>query len=441
MKKKLEKKKGITLIALVVTIIILLILAGVSIAMLTGPNGLLTQARNAADLTEQAQKEEENMLDELSVMMEGGNATKVTDKTPGILDGDGSEGKPYLIESIEDLASFSEEVNGGKDYNGKIVKLEVNLDFNKDISYIEPENLKEKLTKGKGFTPIGTELNKFNGIFDGKGHTLRNLYISVEGDNNIGLFGYTDTNSNIKNIILSNVNITSQGNNVGGIVGENNGTIEKANIESGNIVGNTDVGGIAGWNTGKIIECTNGGKIKGLEFIGGIAGYNMNSQINLCTNNGEIVGDGILNTGDKLYHAVVGGIAGRANNSSIRDCMNDGKVWGSIGGICGGIIINSSVEKCYNNGEIGILKKEADECNVGGICGDVATNSNVSRSYNTGEIYGCVAVAGIVGLLGHESSATIDNCYNIGKITGSYGSVAGIAFVTRAVVDCEIRNS
>ena len=39
--KKLEKAKGITLIALVITIIILLILAGVSIAMLTGPNGLL----------------------------------------------------------------------------------------------------------------------------------------------------------------------------------------------------------------------------------------------------------------------------------------------------------------------------------------------------------------------------------------------------------------
>ena len=40
----LKNQKGITLIALVITIIVLLILAGVSIAMLTGPNGLLTRA-------------------------------------------------------------------------------------------------------------------------------------------------------------------------------------------------------------------------------------------------------------------------------------------------------------------------------------------------------------------------------------------------------------
>ena len=45
--KRILKEKGITLIALVITIIVLLILAGVSIAMLTGENGILTQANNA----------------------------------------------------------------------------------------------------------------------------------------------------------------------------------------------------------------------------------------------------------------------------------------------------------------------------------------------------------------------------------------------------------
>ena len=45
--KKTLKEKGITLIALVITIIVLLILAGVSIAMLTGDNGIVTQANNA----------------------------------------------------------------------------------------------------------------------------------------------------------------------------------------------------------------------------------------------------------------------------------------------------------------------------------------------------------------------------------------------------------
>ena len=45
----MKEQKGITLIALVITIIVLLILAGVSIAMLTGDNGLLTKSTQAAD--------------------------------------------------------------------------------------------------------------------------------------------------------------------------------------------------------------------------------------------------------------------------------------------------------------------------------------------------------------------------------------------------------
>ena len=47
----MRNNKGITLIALVITIIVLLILAGVSIAMLTGENGILTQSQNAKSET------------------------------------------------------------------------------------------------------------------------------------------------------------------------------------------------------------------------------------------------------------------------------------------------------------------------------------------------------------------------------------------------------
>ena len=54
----IKNNKGITLIALVITIIVLLILAGVSIAMLTGDNGILTQAGNARTETAQAEAEE-----------------------------------------------------------------------------------------------------------------------------------------------------------------------------------------------------------------------------------------------------------------------------------------------------------------------------------------------------------------------------------------------
>lgn len=54
----MRNQKGITLIALVITIIVLLILAGVSIAMLTGNNGILTKANNATEATGQAEAEE-----------------------------------------------------------------------------------------------------------------------------------------------------------------------------------------------------------------------------------------------------------------------------------------------------------------------------------------------------------------------------------------------
>lgn len=51
----MKNQKGITLIALVITIIVLLILAGVSIAMLTGDNGILTQATKAKTNTTAAE--------------------------------------------------------------------------------------------------------------------------------------------------------------------------------------------------------------------------------------------------------------------------------------------------------------------------------------------------------------------------------------------------
>lgn len=60
--KKFRKNCGITLISLVVTIIVLLILAGITITTLTGNNGILTRAQDTKNKTEQAQKDEEKIL-------------------------------------------------------------------------------------------------------------------------------------------------------------------------------------------------------------------------------------------------------------------------------------------------------------------------------------------------------------------------------------------
>ncbi len=54
----LKQNKGITLVALVITIIVLLILAGVSIALVVGDNGVLTQSKNSSDATKMGQMKE-----------------------------------------------------------------------------------------------------------------------------------------------------------------------------------------------------------------------------------------------------------------------------------------------------------------------------------------------------------------------------------------------
>ena len=64
-----RKQTGITLIALVITVIVLLILAGVTIAALSGENGILTRAKDAKEKTEQAQHEEEKMLSNMENLL------------------------------------------------------------------------------------------------------------------------------------------------------------------------------------------------------------------------------------------------------------------------------------------------------------------------------------------------------------------------------------
>ena len=71
MKENKKQTKGITLIALVITIIVFLILASVSISMLTGENGILTQAQKAKEETEKAAKEEQDILNSYEDYIQG----------------------------------------------------------------------------------------------------------------------------------------------------------------------------------------------------------------------------------------------------------------------------------------------------------------------------------------------------------------------------------
>ncbi|MFR5190435.1 MAG: hypothetical protein ACLTEH_04230, partial [Clostridia bacterium] len=77
-----KQETAITLIALVITIIILIILAGVSINMLVGENGIITQAQKAKENTQIAQEEEQKNLNRLDEQIEneGMIVVKIGDK-------------------------------------------------------------------------------------------------------------------------------------------------------------------------------------------------------------------------------------------------------------------------------------------------------------------------------------------------------------------------
>ena len=115
--KKTKESRGITLIALVITIIILLILAGVTIATLTGENGILTQAQNAKRETTKAEAEEQFAL----IANEWMIAKRVGDKTlEQFINDKIKEGKLTGVADNGD-GTYTIEINGSKkiiDQNG-----------------------------------------------------------------------------------------------------------------------------------------------------------------------------------------------------------------------------------------------------------------------------------------------------------------------------------
>ena len=119
LRKKLKNTKGITLIALVVTIIVLLILAGVSIAMLTGNNGILTQGKRAKEEQAHAAVKEGIMLlyNEYRTKQEV-NSSKVQEETKvastelvKIAENEGAEGTTENLGSFKDFIQSKNIIN------------------------------------------------------------------------------------------------------------------------------------------------------------------------------------------------------------------------------------------------------------------------------------------------------------------------------------------
>ena len=98
-KNTLKTSNGITLIALVITIIVLIILAGVSINLVLGNNGIITRARDARNNYQKAVAEEETALKDLDKLIDETTGSSGGDTTKDITKYQTGETKPYLPDS------------------------------------------------------------------------------------------------------------------------------------------------------------------------------------------------------------------------------------------------------------------------------------------------------------------------------------------------------
>jgi hypothetical protein len=262
------------------------------------------------------------------------------------------------------------------------------------------------------WTPVGTSSSSaFSGKFDGDNHTIANLKISISGDSQ-GLFGH------------------------------NRGTVSNVHVISGSVSGRNSVGGVCGYNSGSISQCSNACLVSGSSDVGGVCGYSR--SITACHNTGAVSGSGNN----------IGGVCGYSY-SSITTCYNTGPVSGSsnVGGVCGSCSSvayspsssSSSIAACYNTGPV------SGSSNVGGVCGysnssssnndyssSTITAASITACYNTGSVSGSGNYVG--GVCGYSnssspsddssSSSSIRVCYNTGSVSGNsdVGGVCGYFF-------------
>lgn len=221
---------------------------------------------------------------------------------------------PIEIFSIQDLDSIRHRPFGG-------YRLMKNLDFNSDTCYEHHagwESFKAAMISDSGFIPIGNQSLHFTGLFDGNGHTIRNLYINRPGTDFVGLFGYFSGTGTINHLALEYVSIT----------------------------GKDYTGCVTGYNSGSIEECYSSGIVRGNNFTGGIAG----KCDGLLPNNSGLISN-CYSLATVAGNQKTGGIAGQLYYANIEHCYAAGGVTGAseAGGLIGAVNMGTVVNSCWNS--------------------------------------------------------------------------------------------
>ena len=254
----------------------------------------------------------------------------------------------------------------------------------------------------EGWAPIGdnstdSDATRFTATFDGRGHTISNLYINRPSTNYVGLFGVLWTGSNARNLGIEGSSV-SGADYVGGLVGSNfNGPIS-ACYATGDASGTNRVGGLVGENKGPISACYATGDATGTENnVGGLVGNN-EGTISAC-----------YATGNASARFYVGGLVGY-NEGTISACYATGNATGtgsSVGGLVG--YNEGTISACYATGNAN------GASDVGGLVG--RSEGPISACYATGNASGGFS-GGLVG----ENSGTVTNSYFDSSISNRLSS-------------------
>ena len=277
----------------------------------------------------------------------------------------------YTVTSADGLMNIAELVNGGKS--------DINITLDTDID----------LT-GKNWTPIGTSFsNKYTGTFDGGGHTIKGLTVTTN-DQFVGLFGSIGYAGTVKNVMMEDVQITSNHGSgfAGGVAGFSDGTIENCSV-SGSVSGTVYVGGVVGaqWN-GSTTGCSSSATVKGTVYVGGVVGQtNGGATMTACYATGNVIIEI-----DPVSNISGGGLVGLNGGNGVCACYATGNVT-STGSSTGYVHIFgllgdnfNTVTVCYwkNNHEQGIgYNKEGIAPEATKVDGSVVTWQKAVDAMNT----------------------------------------------------------